>query len=268
MPELPEVETVVKIIREYGIINSFISEVIIKKENHIKEIEIKKFINILIGERIIEIERKGKWIFFILDKWILINHLRMSGKYFFSERKFSLSINFSNGKKLFYCDQRGFGVFYLQKKELFKSLSPYNKIGPDFIKEDIKLSYLFSSLKKINVPIKTALLEQKIVSGIGNIYASEILFECKINPFRKTRDITIKEVEKIIFYSKKILKKSIEMNGTSIFDFISPLEKMGSYQKKLKVYMKKGMPCYECKNFILMKKINNRNSFFCSFCQK
>lgn len=194
----------------------------------------------------------------------------MTGKYFFEQnsQEIALIFSFANGKKLLYCDPRGFGVFHLQPVNNFKSLLPYHGIGPDLIQEEITPEYLLSRFQKLRIPIKSALLEQKILSGIGNIYASEILFFCKISPFKPTNKITREEIESIIYHSKRILQKSIDMHGTSVVDFVSPLHGKGSYQNELKVYMRENKPCYECQTPIIMERINNRSSFFCPKCQK
>lgn len=270
MPELPEVETVLKAIQNSGIIGSPISQIEIKKEFHLKETTPDKFTSGLLGKTIEKVERKGKWLFFYLDNLVLISHLRMTGKYFFSENhlKSALVFHFANGKKLIYCDPRGFGVFYLQPLESFHSLHPYKEIGPDLIQDEVSVDYLTSRFQKLKIPIKSALLDQKIVSGIGNIYASEILFACRINPLKPTNKISSAEIEKILYHTKKILQKSIELGGTSVVDFISPLKKKGSYQNELKVYMRENKPCYECQVPIIMEKINGRSSFFCPQCQK
>jgi len=189
----------------------------------------------------------------------------MTGKYFFEKnsQEIALIFSFANGKQLIYCDPRGFGVFHLQSLDTFKSSLPYLGIGPDLIQEEITPEYLFSRFQKLRIPIKSALLEQKIMSGIGNIYASEILFFCKISPFKPTNKIAREEIEQIIFHSKRILQKSIDLHGTSVVDFVSPLHGKGSYQNELKVYMRENKPCYDCQTPIIMERINNRSSFFC-----
>ena len=193
----------------------------------------------------------------------------MTGKYFFTENKHDISLvfHFSNGKKLIYCDPRGFGVFYLQPLNNFRSQLPYREIGPDLIQDKITPEYLFSRFQSLRMPIKSALLEQKIMSGIGNIYASEILFAGQINPLKPTNKISREEIEKILRYSKIILQKAIDSHGTSVVDFVSPLRGKGSYQHELKVYMREKKPCYECQTPIIMERINNRSSFFCPQCQ-
>ena len=131
---------------------------------------------------------------------------------------------------------------------------------------DVK--YLFAHYQKRKIPIKIALLEQNIISGIGNIYASEILFVCRINPSKPANKISSEEIEKILYHAKIILQKSIELGGTSVVDFISPWKKKGSYQNELKVYMRENKPCYNCQSLIMNVKMNNRSTFFCPQCQK
>ena len=138
---------------------------------------------------------------------------------------------------------------------------------------DTKL--LFEHYQKRKVSIKPALLEQNIISGIGNIYASEILFDTKIHPLKKTNQLTELEVKNIVASAQSILKKALKLGGTSEFDFVNPLSKEGSYQDRLKVYNRKGKPCHNnCGNLIenlaenKQKKQKERSTFFCPKCQK
>ena len=200
----------------------------------------------------------------------------MTGKYFVEEslltleQKESISLIFflSNGKKLIYCDARRFGNFRLQPLVDYRQLKPYKDIGVDLLNEPVDTQYLFTQYQKRKVPIKIALLEQNIISGIGNIYASEILFTTKIHPLKKTHELTYLEIEKIVSAAQSILKEALKLGGTSAFDFINPLAQKGDYQTKLKVYARAKKPCYVCGNLIESKEINSRNTFFCSQCQK
>lgn len=277
MPELPEVETVLQAIRKSGIIGSPISTVEIKKHYHIKEIPSEEFVNKLIGQVVRQVERKGKQLVFILDNWALLSHLRMSGKFFFDEvpaellaekRGIGVIFCFANGKKLIFCDTRGFGTFYLQGLNDYKKLSPYKEIGPDLVDNEINIDKLFAYCQKVKIPIKMLLLDQKFVAGIGNIYASEILFVARINPFTITKNLTKEQLTKIIDISRIILKRAIELRGTSIVDFITPSGEKGSYQNELKVYFRDKKPCYNCQTTITKMAMNGRGTFFCSNCQK
>ena len=199
----------------------------------------------------------------------------MTGKYFVDEnlldreQKNSIGLIFhlSNGQKLIYCDARRFGNFRLQNLAEYQQLKPYKDIGLDLLNNRVSAEYLFTCYQKRKIPIKIALLEQDIISGIGNIYASEILFATKIHPLKKTHELTYSEVEKIISSAQSILKEALKLGGTSAFDFINPLAQKGNYQTKLKVYGRNKKPCYICANLIEQKEINGRSTFFCSKCQ-
>src|SRR5256884_5001533 len=200
----------------------------------------------------------------------------MTGKYFLEEKLMSaeqkktlgLTFHLSNHKKLFYCDPRRFGSFRLQDIANYQQLSPYQNIGLDLLNETVSSEYLFNCYRERKIAIKAALLEQDIISGIGNIYASEILFATKIHPLKKTHELTYLEIEKIISAAQSISKEALKLGGTSAFDFINPLAQKGDYQTKLKVYARAKKPCYVCGNLVESKEINSRNTFFCSQCQK
>jgi formamidopyrimidine-DNA glycosylase len=155
----------------------------------------------------------------------------------------------------------------LRKIEKFKQSFPYISVGPDPVVDNISENYLLENLRRTNQPIKHLLLDQKIISGIGNIYVSEILFCSKVNPNKLSKEVSLDECREIIKNSKLIMKDAIESKGTSVVDFRSPFGR-GSYQKKLRVYMREKEKCYDCGSFITMKKIKERSSFFCPECQK
>jgi len=200
----------------------------------------------------------------------------MTGKYFVEEslltpgqkESISLIFHFGNGQKLIYCDARRFGNFRLQTLADYQQLKPYKDIGIDLLDESVDTKHLFTHYQKRKIPIKIALLEQDIISGIGNIYASEILFATNIHPLKKTHELTYSEIEKIISSAQSILKEALKLGGTSAFDFINPLAQKGDYQTKLKVYARNKKPCYVCATLIEGKEINSRNTFFCPRCQK
>lgn len=270
MPELPEVETVVRSIICYGLINKTIVKLEILNKNVIKNVSDNFFLDKVLGTHITKIERIGKWILFHLNNdFLILCHLRMTGKIIFETNNFanfspSLVFYFSDNKKFLFCDPRKFGIFRLENKNNFN----LNNIGPDVLSNDFNYNYLLKKTVKSKRKIKTFLMDQKIVSGIGNIYSSEILFFCKINPNRLTNNISSEEIQSLIFFSKKIINDSINLGGTSIVDFLSPFLKKGNYQKELKVYFRKNKNCFICNNKIEFMKINDRGSYFCLNCQK
>ncbi|CAG8632904.1 23402_t:CDS:1 [Racocetra persica] len=223
----------------------------------------------------------------------------MTGKYFIEEKLLTpeqkklfekhnnesakgLTFYLENGQepiRLTYRDARRFGGFRLQTFEDYKKTEPYSNIGTDLLDEKVDAELLFKHYQKRKIPIKNALLEQKIISGIGNIYASEILFDTKIHPLKKTNQLTESEVKNIICSAQIILREALKRGGTSEFDFVNPLSKEGSYQNRLKVYNRKGKPCHNnCGSLIEKLEINQeksaekkpkeRSTFFCPQCQK
>ena len=130
--------------------------------------------------------------------------------------------------------------------------------------------YIFSFFRKKEKNIKNFLLDQKFVSGIGNIYANEILFISKIKPYRKAKNLTKNECKKIVLYSKAVLKKAIQKGGSSIRDFKNINGKIGTFQKNFKVYQRENLKCVKvkCKGLVKKNIISNRSSFFCNYCQK
>lgn len=274
MPELPEVETVVRSL--YEIKNRKIKSVEIIKDYLLKGgISKDDFSNQISGQEIQDIKRKGKYIFIILERSTLITHLRMSGKYFIRE----ISDNddqinhlvavfcFEDGSKMLFCDSRNFATFHLQRTEDYQNIYPYKSIGLDLVNDFIDPKYLIASFKKKRIPIKVSLLEQSIISGIGNIYVSEILFLVKIHPLTPTNSLSNQQVEGILESSITILKKSIELGGTSIVDFVNPNAQRGMFQNELKVYGKNGKICQNCPDKIIKIYVDNRSTFYCPSCQ-
>ncbi|WNE41852.1 MAG: Formamidopyrimidine-DNA glycosylase [Mycoplasmataceae bacterium] len=275
MPELPEVETVIRSLSE--IKNKRIVDVEVIKENLLKGgINKSDFISQVCGERINDIVRKGKYIFILLDEWVIINHLRMTGKYFLKENyaskdqinHLSLIFHLDDGSKILFCDARNFATFHLQKIDEYKSIYPYKNIGLDLINDEVSFEYLFSFFKNKKIPIKAALLEQTIISGIGNIYASEILFLINVHPLLPTNSLSEDKIKELLIITKKILERAIELKGSSIVDFVTPSNEKGNFQNELKVYGKAGKNCFICAEKIERISIDNRSTFFCPSCQK
>ena len=171
--------------------------------------------------------------------------------------------------KLVYNDPRRFGFFEIIRDK-YSLEKKFKKLGPEPFSLKFNLKYIRSYLKKKNKVIKNFLLDQNFVSGIGNIYASEILFLSGIKPHRKARNLNKLECRKIIINSKKILKKAIYKGGSTIRDFENISGKKGKFQKEFKVYQREGLKCrrLNCKGVIKKKNISKRSSFFCGICQK
>ena len=287
MPELPEVEIVRQSLNK-KINGKIIKKVIVKNRNLRFKIPLN-FTSILKNKRIIKVDRFSKYlIIFLSNDHVCLIHLGMSGtihlvnkkrKNFITNTSFYHSPTlpkkhnhveiFFDDLKFIYNDPRRFGYFeIIQNFELLKN--KINKFGPEPFSVKFNFDYLHSFLKNKEKNIKNFLLDQRFVSGIGNIYASEILHLSKVKPDKKAKNLTKKELKKILINSKKVLSKAINKGGSSIKDFknISGLE--GEYQKDFKVYQRAGLKCkrFNCEGIIKKKNISNRSTFFCNLCQK
>ncbi len=226
----------------------------------------------LINQEIVDIRRKGKWLIFVLTDYYLLSHLRMEGKYFYKEasdpiRKHDHVIfDFSDGTSLRYNDVRKFGKMYLVD-DLEKAV-PFLEIGLEPWDEKLVPDYLKSKYQKKRLPIKTLLLDQTIITGIGNIYADEILFLSKINPLLKPSDLTTQNLLDIIDNTKRVLEKAISLGGTTIRSYTSSEGVTGKFQNELYVHAREKGECLVCKTEIIKIKVNGRGTYYCPNCQK
>ena len=267
MPELPEVETVRKVLKK-NLIGLKIDSLIVNYPDMIKT-DLTEFNN-LIGEEVKDIKRYGKWLVFITTNYCLVSHLRMEGKYFYVS---SLDMNkhdqiifkLNNGYYLKYNDVRKFGVMYLVKPDKLFIDTPLKDLGLEPFSKDLTSSYLLSKFKIKKTPIKTILLDQSIITGIGNIYADEILFKSRIYPLKKANLLNESECLKIINNTKEILEEAISLGGTTIRSYTSSLGVKGSYQTKLLVHTKTNCPL--CNKKLEVIKIGGRSTYYCSNCQ-
>ena len=289
MPELPEVEVVKRSLTR-KVQNLIIQKVNIKDSKLRYHIDKNKFRKIT-GLRIKKIERKSKFLLFFLNKnFIMMAHLGMTGKFFFVDRKntklktsFYYNIDYkkeqkydrvefilNKNQKLIYNDVRKFGFIKLLRNKKYKNNFHLKHLGPEPLKNTFNYTYFKNYIKGRSRVIKDILMDQKFVSGIGNIYANEILFLSKVKPSRKVKNLKEFELKKIINFTKEVLKNAIELGGSSIKDFSSSNGKKGSFQQHFNVYGKKCAACSNttCKSIIVKSSISNRSTFFCNNCQK
>jgi formamidopyrimidine-DNA glycosylase len=272
MPEIAEVETVRNVLKK-RILNKRIKDVDIYYSKIIEN-NIDDFKKILIGNEFHDILRRGKWLIFELDKHYLLSHLRMEGKYFIKNhdeehvKHEHIVIEFYDNTDLRYHDTRKFGRMKLVNKEDLDNTIEIQKQGKEPMDNTLTTDYLLSKFKGKTMPIKTSLLDQEIISGLGNIYADEVLYASGINPRRKTNTITKNECDKIIKSSKQIILKAIEEGGTTIKSYTSSLGVTGNYQSFLNVHKREGLPCKKCNTLIKRIKIGGRSTYYCDNCQK
>ena len=271
MPELPEVETV-----KNGLLKKVqgrkITACKVLWDGIIAYPSPKEFVNNIANETIKDITRRGKFLVFELDNYYLTSHLRMEGKYFIKPTKEPLSkhdhviFTLDNKEELRYNDTRKFGKMHLTKKDEL-SKSPISNLGKEPWDKDLTTDYLKKKLNKKKA-IKTLLLDQSIIAGIGNIYADEILFLSKINPETNGCDLTNKNLKDIIENTRTILSKAIKMGGTTIHTYTAVDGITGRFQQELLVHGKKDLPCPNCNSKIIKTVVNTRGTYYCPKCQK
>ena len=271
MPELPEVETVKRVLLP------------IVKDCTIKKIEVLRksivnnkedeFISYYTNERFLDISRIGKFLIFHLtnDK-VLISHLRMEGKYIElleedANTKYARVVfHLDNNHKLCYDDSRSFGRMIINDENNYRNEKELSKLGPEpFDVSDV--SFLISKTKRMNLPIKTALLTQELITGLGNIYVDEVLFASKIHPLTPAKLIKKVEWEKIIEESKRILNAAILAGGSTIKSYHPGKDIDGNFQTSLLAYGRNGQKCVVCHTNMRFIKVNGRGTTFCPHCQ-
>ena len=289
MPELPEVEVVKRsLIKKTQ--NLIVKAVKINDGRLRYKIDRHKLKKI-IGLRFKKILRRSKYLLFFFNKEIvMLVHLGMTGKFFFVNRKrtkyktsFYYDINdvkdkkhdriifdLSNNQKLIYNDVRKFGFIKIIKRGNLDQNEHLKHLGPEPLNTKFNIRYFKNYIIGKERTIKDILMDQKFISGLGNIYVNEVLFFSGVRPVKKIKKLTDSEIKNIIKFSKKIISKAITAGGSSIKDFSSSSGKKGSFQQHFNVYGKKGENCskIKCEGKIKKIVISNRASFFCNKCQK
>lgn len=272
MPEIAEVETVRNTLKSM-ILNKKIVDVNIIYPKII-ESNISDFKNILIGREFVDIDRIGKWLMFDLNDYYLLSHLRMEGKYFVKKstdeiiKHEHIIISFDDGTDLRYHDTRKFGRMNLVKKSDIDKVEAIKKQGIEANSNKLTKEYLYDKIHKKNIPIKSLLLDQTIISGLGNIYANEVMFDARINPNKLGKDISLKECDLIVKANKKIIDAAIKDGVTTIKSYTSSLGVTGRFQQHLMVHKREGEECKVCGTLIENIKIGGRSTYFCPKCQK
>ena len=273
MPELPEVETVKNILLPIVKGRKIVKIDVLR--NSTIEGDIKEFVSNLQGETFLDITRIGKYmIFHLTNEKVMISHLRMEGKYYeFLESddnsKYARVVfHFDNNHKLCYDDSRCFGILKLSSEDNYLKEEMIAKLGPEpFDVDDV--APLMKKVKKVKKPIKTTLLDQTLMTGLGNIYVDEVLFASKIHPLTPANLITKPQWELIVSHAKEILNEAIQSGGSTIKSYHPGKDIDGNFQTRLKVYGKSGERCASCKEreyrFI---KVGGRGTTFCPNCQK
>lgn len=274
MPELPEVETICRGLRAQ-LVARRIEHVVVRSADviHQKDITPTDFAAVLEKQHISAVERRGKYIVMVLDDGWLVCHLRMTGKLLVRERgsvpdkHTHLVISLDDGKMLHYHDVRRFGGFcYYRENPLLQP--PLQLLGPEPLSDDFDATVFRESCRGRRRPVKSHLLDQAVVAGIGNIYADEILFRAGVRPRKSAMRISQKEAAAIVAATKSVLAEAIAAGGSTIRDYVNSEAKQGGYQLAHQVYGRAGKPCLRCGTLLKQVTVGGRSSVYCPHCQK
>ncbi len=233
-----------------------------------------EFIKTLEQKTFKDIRSIGKWLIFDLGEYAFLSHLRMEGKYFFEENNKQVEkhthiiFHLNDNMSLRYNDTRKFGRIILIKTSDIPTSKYICKLGLEPDNPNLDSTYLLEKLKNKSKSIKTSLLDQTIICGLGNIYANEVLFASHINPFRKSSSITKEEADNIIENAKIITNNAYTEGGSTIRSYTSSLGHTGKYQDYLLVHGKENHPCPICGNTIKRVQLDGRSVYYCDTCQK
>ncbi|MBI3040183.1 MAG: DNA-formamidopyrimidine glycosylase [Chloroflexi bacterium] len=270
MPELPEVETVKNELSPY-IIGRRIMGVTLVWEGIVKQPSVEEFRSRIIGQEITGIERRGKYLIIGLSGGdLLVIHLKMTGSLLIGQDsleppKYTRAIiHLDNGTNVFFRDPRKFGVM----RWLKDTSSIESKLGPEPLEAGFTAQVLAERLAKRTAPIKAVLLDQKVIAGIGNMYADEALFAAKINPWRPGGSLSQQEIKRLHSVILKILRAAIENKGASVDTYFRPDGTEGTAHFEFKVaHGLGGKTCPDCGTPIERIAVRNRGTYFCPKCQ-
>ncbi len=273
MPELPEVEIVCRNLSSIIGDNKQIESWNFYRSD-LRGLIPKKQLNHVVGQKVIGIKRRAKYILIELEKHFILSHLGMTGswrqvesiKTWAPNKHDHIKLNLSGGLSLVYQDIRRFGFMECLSKRNFEKR--FEKLGLEPIDNIKNLTDLQVEFKKLNTPIKVALMNQELVVGIGNIYASEILFLSKVLPLKKCSKVSHSEFQLIWKNSSKVLKKAIEKGGSTIENYKNSFGESGRYQNNFYVYGKAQDECRICATLIRQISLGGRTTYWCPNCQK
>ncbi len=270
MPELPEVETVRRSLERL-----LLGQTIVRVE--IREPRLRRplapdFAGLLTGRTIEQIKRRGKYLHFGLDNqqvWLV--HLGMTGQLIVDEPAAAILphdhilVFLQNARRLRYHDPRRFGLMLIGEEQ---DLSVCTGLGVEPLSRDFNVRYLWAKTQATQRTIKDLLMDQRVVAGIGNIYANEILFRARVRPTWMSATLSLDAVTRIVKATKVVLREAIRYRGSSISDYCDGEGNPGSFQDRFYVYNREGQRCRRCHTLIRRETCGGRSAYFCPTCQR
>ncbi len=267
MPELPEVETIRAQLAPRLTGRSLV-RVEILDPRLTRPIDLFEVAEELEGDRVVAVERRGKYLVLRLETGLaLLVHLRMTGGFGFEPATHERAVlELDDGTRLAYRDIRRFGTWLvLEDAELDPYLAAKN--GPEPLGPRFTSSWLASSLARRRAPLKAVLLDQRVVAGLGNIYADEALWRARLNPLRRADDLDREEVSGLRRAIRAALRTGIARQGSTLRDYATPSGESGAMQKEFRVYGRDGEQCSRCRTTIAKTRVGGRGTWFCPRCQ-
>lgn len=274
MPEMPEVETIRRTLTG-NVEGRSIIRVEIGLSRLIKWPTAPEFQAVLTNRTIEKLGRRGKYLLFYLDNnYVLVVHLRMTGRLYYvtpgmEYDKFThIVFKLDNGDALLYADTRTLGTLYLMPQDELWRIAGLASMGPEPLSEEFTLEYFVGMLKKRQAKIKSVLLNQKLIGGLGNIYVDEALAIAGIDPERIANTVNETEAKYLYQAVNQVIADGIAHGGTTFRDYRDGMGQSGSHQHHLNVYGRTNQPCHRCGAMIARKEVGGRGTHYCPNCQK
>ncbi|MGO9450075.1 MAG: bifunctional DNA-formamidopyrimidine glycosylase/DNA-(apurinic or apyrimidinic site) lyase [Candidatus Binataceae bacterium] len=277
MPELPEVESLRQILKRSAVGRTIVGARIGRLP--LRRRVTANFAGRVRGRRIEKVDRRAKYLILDLDgSDVILVHLGMTGSLThragdfdsseFDRRHDHVEFALDDDSRLVYNDPRRFGIVRLVARNALPGLAELKGLGPEPLSSEFNADYLASKARGRKVAIKNLIMDQKIVAGLGNIYAAEILFRAGVRPTRHAGRLKRDEIERVASFTPIILQAAIDGRGTTFRNYRDSRGRPGTFADRLQVYGREGEKCYRCSSRIRNVVVGQRASFFCPTCQK
>lgn len=272
MPELPEVETIRRTLEQL-IVGKTVARLSVHLPRIVREPTVDEFKALLEGQTVQTVRRRGKFLQFFFDQWVLVSHLRMEGRYKVVnrcepvEKHTHVVFHFTDDTELRYRDVRQFGTMQLVRPDEVETKTPVGKLGPEPLSPQFTKKWLEQALQNRKTRLKPLLLNQEFLAGLGNIYVDEALFAARLHPERSADSLTSSEIGRLYRAIQETVREAVRLGGSSVRSYVDGEGEMGMFQLKLNVYGRREMPCPACGNPIVRTVVAGRGTHLCPECQ-